>query len=133
MAQRRGIREYLPGDRITWMHYHLDGTATERTGTVWDAAPPVRMRELHTGDSIQVAWWVVPDEALPTDAYHCIAVGKAGREKPAHGRWLDGIGGAWVTGGTLYSSDYVGSAPGWLTNRAARVAWETRQANAAAA
>jgi len=126
-----GINQYKPGDRIEWDHFRMDGTVVRRTGMVCDAAPKVYANECPTRASLTVAWWVIPDEKLPTDVYHCIAVGKAHTYTTAHGRYIDGIGtGQWVQKGQLYSSDYVGSPTGWLTNRAAVTAHKTREENA---
>jgi hypothetical protein len=56
-----------PGARVTWTHHHEDGTTTQRTGRVWDAAPG-------TG-----AAWVIPDERKPTDPYSALVVKPNGR------------------------------------------------------
>lgn len=63
-----------PGAFIRWQHRTPDGTTIERTGRVWDRAPGGR-------DSV----WVVPDQRLPEDAYHALAIDFAGgTERP----WL---------------------------------------------
>jgi len=54
------------GAEVTWEHRHADGTSTVRTGRVWSAAP-------------RGSTWVIPDEKLPTDQYHAIAVDNRGR------------------------------------------------------
>jgi len=51
-----------PGAKVAWTHHHEDGTTSQRTGRVWDAAPGTNRA------------WVVPDERKPSDPYSAIVV-----------------------------------------------------------
>lgn len=128
--------KFKPGDRITWHHYHTDGSVTMRTGTVLDRAP--RMLEGEAGttfygrpfDAQHTNWWVQPDEPFPADLHTTLAVGLARRDVYAHGRSVPGVWGSQVAfKGTLFSSDDRLSPLGVLMNRAAVEAAKNREKN----
>jgi hypothetical protein len=95
---------YSSGSRITWQHFHIDGTMSVRSGVVWDRAPDL--------DGQDMVCWVVPDEAMPADFYRLIAVGRATRVSVhVHGPFRQGPS---VSRRVLFSSDYSGSETGRL-------------------
>jgi hypothetical protein len=81
-----------PGAKVAWTHHHEDGTTSQRTGRVWDAAPGTNSA------------WVVPDERKPTDPYSAIVVKPEGR------------------GGKLVSHDSTHHTTGSLAHAAAEQA-----------
>lgn len=122
-----------PGDPIRWRHFHLDGTITIRQGTVVDRAPRVLEGEAGvTKYGVPFAaqhmnWWVKPDQSMPDDIYHTLAVGWARRDTYAHGRcWTDTRGPTTAYKDQLFSSDDPRSPLGMLAHRAALDAAKNR-------
>lgn len=90
------------GAQITWTQFHLDGSKTERTGTVLDRAPSI--------SGAKVVSWVMPDVRLDTDLYWAIMVGKAtSGYQSVHGRDVSRnmlpSANAYVHVGDLHASD----------------------------
>lgn len=81
-----------PGAKVAWTHHHENGTTSQRTGRVWDAAPGTNSA------------WVVPDERKPGDPYSAIVVKPEGR------------------GGKLVSHDSTNHITGNLAHAAAEQA-----------
>lgn len=126
--------KHKSGDRITWIHYHLDGSIGARTGTVIDRAPRVMEGE-HGADSTgcpspaqHMNWWVKPDNTMTEDIHHTLAVGWARRDTYAHGRFVRTIwGNQAVFRDQLFSSDDRLSPLGRLEHRAALDAQKNRE------
>lgn len=47
--------------KITWTHVYPDDARAVRTGVIWSEAEPV--------EGTSSAWWVIPDEPLPSYLY----------------------------------------------------------------
>jgi hypothetical protein len=121
------MAELKPGESIRWTHFYPDGRSIERTGTVIDRAPAINATRFEGAQLIN--YWVMPDVSLPTDLYKIIAVGKAGRNLPVHGRYLDdaSAGSQYVAKGSFFSSNYAGSPTGGLAARAAQKIYEWKK------
>lgn len=68
-----------PGATIAWTQVHADGTTSDRAGTVWALAPTA---------ANCVTVWVTPDQPLPTDPYHVIAVAVLPRNRARKIGWV---------------------------------------------
>lgn len=113
-------KPWAPGARIEWAHHFPSGPPVVRTGVIWSRAPEV--------DGATIVAWVTPDEALPSDLYSVIAVGKATRLVAAHGHYVEEATDQYVAKGGAFSSNYGASPLGSLAVGAATIAHRTRGA-----
>jgi hypothetical protein len=95
------------GDRIEWQHLFPDGDRIARSGTVWGEAPIV--------SGCSSAWWVIPDEPMPSDLYSALLVGRCNAPKRED-----------VGRGALFSNNAPSSPTGGMTQYAAQHARLTR-------
>lgn len=114
--------EYPAGAPTAWTHVLTDAQQVPRTGTVWCLAPSAYCSR---------TFWVVPDQPLPGDPYHAVAVVKVARYPHRPLRSVRGVAfrsEPRFTKGELWSCDAPESVPGQMAIFAARQVTHAREA-----